>query len=109
VWHGLSSGIPFETYVVARDFTDEEWSACVASLAGKGLVEDGELTAEGLRSKQEVEERTDRLASAGLAALTDAETDELLELLRPMARAVVAAGDLPLDSPMGLNLRELAD
>jgi hypothetical protein len=107
VWHAIGSATPRETYTVARDFTDEEWASCVASLAGKGLVDGDRLTAEGVRLTQEVEDRTDLLASPGLAALTDAETDELLGLLRPLARAVVAAGDLPLDSPMGLDLRKL--
>lgn len=109
VWHALSAGVPRETYTVARDFTDEEWAACRSSLAAKGLVDDGGLTDEGRRLKQDVEDRTDRLADAGPAALGPGELDELVGVLRPLARAVVRAGDLPLDSPVGMNLRELRD
>ena len=107
VWHALSAGIPREVYTVARDFTDEEWSSCRESLAARGLVDAAGPTAEGARLKTEIEDRTDRLASDGLAALADEEVEELLALLRPMAEAVVLAGDLPLDSPMGLDLRRL--
>jgi hypothetical protein len=103
----LSIGIPRATYTVARDFTDDEWAACLASLSEQGLVADGTLTDAGLRLKQEVERRTDELAGDGLAALDESEADELVGLLRPLARAVVLAGDLPLDAPMGLNLRDL--
>lgn len=109
VWHALSAGVPRETYTVARDFTDEEWAACRASLAAKGLVDDDGLTEDGRRLKQDVEDRTDRLAADGLTALSHAESDELTDLLRPLTRAVVLAGDLPLDSPVGMNLRELAE
>ena len=109
VWHALSVGLPVDTYVVARDFTDQEWAEHLDALAARGLAADGALTDEGRRRKQEVEDRTDALAAPGLGALTDAELDQLAGLLRPLARAVVQGGDLPLDSPMGLNLRDLAD
>jgi hypothetical protein len=107
VWHALNAGIPREVYTVARDFTDEEWATRRGSLADRGLVDGDGLSAEGARLKAEVEDRTDVLAGGGLAALTDDEHDELVALLRPLTVAVVTAGDLPLDSPMGLDLREL--
>ena len=107
VWHASSTGIPRETYTVARDFSDEEWARCHASLADRGLVDAAGLTPEGARLKRRIEDRTDALASEGLDSLTVDDARELFELLRPLTRAVVAAGDLPLDSPMGLDLREL--
>ena len=107
VWHALSAGVPRETYTVARDFTVAEWAECLSSLERKGLVEGGFLSHEGDRLKRLVEHQTDEAASPGVAALSDAEYDELVQALRPLARAVVLAGDLPLDSPMGLDLRQL--
>lgn len=105
VLQALAAGTPPDVYTAARDFTEDEWASCLTSLASKGLVQAGALTDEGRRVKQDVERRTDVLAEKAFAVLSRSETDELIALLRPMAQAVVAAGDLPLDSPMGLDLR----
>ena len=104
VLHALSSGTPPEVYTKARDFSEAEWAGCLRSLRIKGLANSDGLTDEGIRVKQEVEDRTDALASEGLGSLTATERDELLALLRPIAGAVVDAGDIPLKSPMGLDL-----
>ena len=108
VLHALSSGTPPEVYSRAREFSEDEWAACLESLRVKGLVNSDGLTAEGIRVKQVVEDRTDALASEGLASLSATELDELFLLLRPMTRAVVDAGDIPLKSPMGLDLSVVA-
>jgi hypothetical protein len=107
VFHALSSGTPPEVYTVARDFSEEEWARHLRSLQIKGLANADGLTDNGRHVKQEIEHRTDALTSEGLTTLTEPEQDELLVLLYPMARAVVEAGDIPLDSPMGLNLRAI--
>jgi hypothetical protein len=107
VFHALAHGSPREVYTLARDFDDDEWARRVESLRGRGLVESDGLTADGQRLKDDIEARTDTLAATAYAALDDGELEELLGLLRPLAAAVVASGDLPLDSPMGLDLRTL--
>nr|WP_129670199.1 hypothetical protein [Phytoactinopolyspora endophytica] len=58
--------------------------------------------------KQEIEDLTDDLASDGLAGLSSSETGELIRLLQPQARAIIDTGDIPLDSPMGLDLWTVA-
>lgn len=107
VLHALDSGTPRDVYAVAREFDDVEWAACLESLRRKGLVDGDQLSPAGVATKQRVEARTDECAAAGIAALSDAEAHELVTLLRPMASAVVRAGDIPLRSPMGLDLRNL--
>lgn len=107
VLHALTSGTPAEVYAVARGLDESEWSALCSDLARRGLVADGEVTELGRDVKAVVEEQTDRLAAAAYAGLTAAEMAELLELLRPLARAVVAGGDIPAKSPMGLDLDEV--
>jgi hypothetical protein len=107
VFHALSSGTPREVYTVARDFGDEEWSQLVEALRSRGLAADQVLTPAGEHLKAEIERRTDELAAPAYDVLTEAERDELVSLLRPMTRAVVQAGEIPLDSPMGLDLRTL--
>lgn len=109
VFHALASGAPRHTYTVARDFTDDEWHRLTNALRDKGLAADQGLTPDGVRLKAQIEEQTDRLAASAYQALTEAERRDLLQALRPLTRAVVASGDIPLDSPMGLDLRPLVD
>jgi Helix-turn-helix family len=92
---------------VARDYDDVEWRQVTDGLAERGLLtRDGELTAEGRALKDDVEERTDRIALGAFATLADDELEQFLAALTPLARAVVATGDLPNVMPMGLNLDE---
>src|SRR3954447_20660558 len=79
----------------ARGWTAEEWSAAVEELAGRGLLADGELTPEGLAVRTAAEADTDRLALPPWRALGDAGCRRLTDLLAPVRRAVVAAGDWP--------------
>jgi hypothetical protein len=46
-------------------------------------------------------------AATAYRALTDEELATLADCLRPIARAVVAAGDIPRQSPMGLDLTQI--
>jgi hypothetical protein len=86
----------------ARGWTAEEWSAAVEQLTARGLLADGELTPEGLAVRTAVEADTDRLALRPWAALGGARCDRLAELLVPVRRAVVAAGDWPAANPIGV-------
>ena len=65
------------------------------------MTPDGNLSPEGMAFKADLEERTDRIALAAFAVLDDDEVDRLLEVLLPLARAVVAAGDVPPMTPIG--------
>ena len=106
VLRASATGIPRSTYTTARDFTDEEWAACTASLASRGLVDDGGLTDEGRAVEGRVEELTDELAAPAYDCLGDDERTELVALLVPLTAAVVASGDIPAAAPMGLRLDE---
>lgn len=76
----------------------------------RGLVDGtGALTNAGRATKEQVERVTDDLAATAYAGLSDAEVAELVEALRPVAAAVVAAGEIPTRSPMGLDLAESAE
>lgn len=109
VLHALAAGMPRQTYAAARDFADDEWNQLVDTLRAKGLADASGLTPEGVRLKEEVEQQTDRLAAPAYAALTEAELREMIQALAPLTRAVAAAGEIPLDSPMGLDLRPFLD
>ena len=86
----------------ARGWSPEEWSACADELAGRGLLTGGELTAQGRAVRAAVEEDTDRLADGRWAALGEAGSARLAELLTPVRQAVVAAGDWPAHNPIGV-------
>lgn len=110
VLQSLAIGMPKSVYGTARDFTDGEWEDVLAELRTAGYVGTaGDLTDAGHALKHDIETRTDELAWSAYAGLAPGDLKALAGALRPIARAVVQAGDIPLDAPMGLNLRELAD
>jgi hypothetical protein len=94
----------------SRDYNDEQWRHYEDRLARRGLLDgDGELTTAGRDLKQSIEDTTDTLALTALDALDDAEVEQLFRALTPITRAVVAAGDIPADTPMGLSRDDLDD
>lgn len=102
VLHAAAVGTAPEYVAVARDYDDAEWATNAAALAERGLLtSDGRLTDTGSELKDEVELSTDRLALTAYAGLDDAEVAELLAALTPLARAVVASGEVPPTTPIG--------
>ena len=85
----------------ARGWDDEAWDGAAAELTDRGWLADGELSAEGLAMVAAVEADTDRLALGPWRALGDPGCDRLAELLTPLRRAVVAAGEWPSGNPIG--------
>jgi hypothetical protein len=87
---------------VGRDYDADEWSTNARNLATRLLLTaEGALTGEGSAFKAELEERTDRIALRAYDVLDDGEVERLLEALTPLARAVVATGDVPPMTPIG--------
>lgn len=107
VLQALTSGSPRQVYEVARDFDEAEWNQLVGELQTRGLAEDGRLASAGRELKAEIEAVTDRLAAEAYLALTGEEQRTLLDALLPLTRAVIRAGEIPTDSPMGLNLDQI--
>jgi hypothetical protein len=85
----------------ARGWDDAAWDDAVARLVERRWLDEGELTAEGLAMVAAVEADTDRLALRPWQAIGDAGCDRLADLLTPVRRAVVAAGDWPAGNPIG--------
>jgi hypothetical protein len=80
----------------SRGWRPEEWEATEARLKERGLLEaSGQLSTEGQRLRQEIEDRTDRLATQGWAHAGRADSERLLELLTPIRAQVLASGVLP--------------
>ena len=86
----------------ARGWDDEAWDAAADDLAGRGWLAGDGLSPEGLTMVAATEADTDRLALGPWRALGDAGCDRLAELLAPLRRAVVAAGEWPAGNPIGV-------
>ncbi|WP_078326303.1 SCO6745 family protein [Mycobacteroides salmoniphilum] len=92
----------------SRDYDDCEWATIEQNLTRRGLLGDGgALTPEGRALKTDIESRTDRVSLPVLDALTDAEVESLFHALTPITRQVIAGGDLPSSTPMGLQRNDL--
>jgi hypothetical protein len=105
VFQCAAGNTPRQLLERARDYDEAEWSAVVDRLAGRGLLTaDGALTGAGRALKADLENRTDAIAASAYEVLADDEADALLAAVTPIARAVVAAGDIPAVTPMGATL-----
>jgi hypothetical protein len=110
VLHCAADRVPREFLVLSRRYDDDEWRSCSARLAERGILDDaGALTDAGVALKQSIEDTTDGLALGAFDALDDGELEELFRTLTPITRAVVAGGDIPAKTPMGLRRDELDD
>jgi hypothetical protein len=110
VLHAAAGRVPKEMIMRNRDYDEELWDHYRERLARRGLLDvDGALTDAGRDLKQRIEETTDRLALSALDALDDDEIERLFRSLTPITRKVVAAGDVPAATPMGLGRDDLHD
>ncbi|MFI7099228.1 hypothetical protein ACIBK8_07695 [Streptomyces sp. NPDC050161] len=99
--------VPGDTMRQDRGWSEEEWAAAQERLRSRGLVDAwGGATERGVAERARIEDSTDRLAARLLRPLPEAEIDQLLRELRPMAHRVLAAGTLPFPNPMGLPAPE---
>ena len=100
---GASGATTGDLQRASRQWPDEEWQAAIERLRRRGWVGDeSTLTPAGAGAKQRVEDRTDELAAAPIAALDDAERRRLLDLLGRLSQAVLDAGEITFPNPIGL-------
>jgi hypothetical protein len=108
--HAAAGGVPRDYMARARDYDEAAWRHHEERLAERGLLNnDGSLTAAGRQLKDDIESSTDTLALSALDALSDDEVEALFQALTPIARAVIAGGDVPAVTPMSLHRDELHD
>jgi hypothetical protein len=110
VLHAAAGKVPKEMIMRGRDYDEHQWGYYCSRLTGRGLLDgDGALTEAGRDLKQRIEDTTDQLALSALDALSDDEVERLFMALTPITRKVVAAGDVPAATPMGLGRDDLDD
>jgi hypothetical protein len=110
VLHAVADRVPRDFIMLSRQYDDDEWLWCTGRLAARGVIDDaGALTDAGIELKQSIEDTTDRLSLGAFDALDDDELETLFRTLTPITRAVIAGGDLPAATPMGLRRDDLDD
>jgi hypothetical protein len=98
----LAWGIPPRSYVFTRGWSEAEVDAAYERLGARGLIADGALTPAGTELRDEIERATDESTRAVIERIGD-DFDELIDLLRPIAEAIVAGGGYPV-SPKNLRV-----
>jgi len=110
VLHAAAGRIDRDYIARTRDYDDAAWHHHEQRLAERGLLnDDGSLTATGRELKDRIESATDTLGLSALDVFSDDEVEALFQALTPITRAVVAGGDVPAVTPMGLHRDELDD
>ena len=100
---GAAGGSPREVTQPTRGWTDDEWDAAVADLAGRGILgPDGAITPHGQALHAHVEAVTDELAAAPWVALGADRAEEVRDALLPWARAIHESRVIRQPNPMGL-------
>ena len=108
VLHAAAGRVPADMIKRSRDYDDALWQEQVDRLAERGLLDGtGALTVAGRDLKAEIEDATDRLALSAFDVLNDTDLDTLFHTLTPLTRLVIAGGDLPAATPMGLDRADL--
>jgi len=87
----LQMGIPLKTYSATRGWTPAQMDAALDGMRAKGWMDGDVFSDEGRRFREQIEAETDAMEVPIVDAI-GGDFDELLEILRPWARAIVAAG-----------------
>ena len=91
-----------KAWQATRAYSDDEWDAAEASLVERDwLSEPGVLSASGTERREAVEAATDVMGLAPWEALGEARTARLVELVKPLSRAVVDAGTFAKGPSLG--------
>jgi hypothetical protein len=88
--------LPLKSYVGTRGWSPTEIDTAIGRLIDRGLIEGEGFTTAGEQLRASIEEATDGQERRVVEALGD-DADELLSMLEPWSKAVVASGGYPSD------------
>ncbi len=110
VLHAAAGRVPADMIMRSRDYDEAQWAHHQGQLRQRGVLDAaGDLTDAGRDLKRRIEDSTDAAALPALAGLDDDEVEALFQTLTPITRKIVAAGDVPARTPMGLRRDDLDD
>ena len=99
----VAEGAPADLYQQSRGWSDDEWQRALDGLRSRRLLDhDGAITSEGRTLRDQIEQRTDELATQPFADIDDERVGELLRRLDAAAGRIVASGEISFPNPMGL-------
>jgi len=97
VVHAATGEVPRDMLKMTRSWPEDSWTAAEDELRSRGWLDlDGELTGAGRARRQAIEDRTDELALPAYLPLGEDGCQRLRALARPLAKAIVASGELGL-------------
>jgi hypothetical protein len=97
---------PAELLQTARGWSQQEWDDTVEAMEVRGLVDADGPTEQGRALHDDIEARTDALATAPWDALGTERTERLLELGRRVSSRLVDVTGFPFPNPIGLPRAE---
>jgi hypothetical protein len=96
VIHAATGAVPSAVLKATRAWDDDSWDAARRGLMARGWLDaEGAFTSVGKAHRDSVEERTDLLAAAPWALLTEDEAIWLAALGKDLSATIVAAGTFP--------------
>jgi len=98
-----TGAVPRAMLQAARGWDDEAWDGATGTLIERGwLDQNGAPTTGGAEARRQIEDLTDRLAAEPWERLGEDDAEALRAVLTPLARAIAAAGSVPVPNPIGL-------
>ncbi|HET7018207.1 MAG TPA: hypothetical protein VFI65_30090 [Streptosporangiaceae bacterium] len=86
----------------SRGWSDEDWEQSVRRLQARGFLDrDGRLTKAGGTLRRDLEDLTDRLASAPVERLGETGVSRAIALATPISRHLIDTGVIPDPTPVG--------
>ncbi|MEO0494030.1 MAG: hypothetical protein AAF081_11495 [Actinomycetota bacterium] len=93
ILHAATGTVPKVALTATRQWSEQQWNDGVARLVARGLVRDDEsFTEMGEAFRADIERRTDRAALPLVDAVGPDQTARLLDLLKPVRRALLDGG-----------------
>ncbi|MCH7787954.1 MAG: hypothetical protein IH940_00760 [Acidobacteria bacterium] len=93
VLHAGTGQVPADILMRTRHWSESAWAETLSRFVELGLTDsDGSLTEAGQEFRGDIENRTDRACHAMAESIGEEQVTRLLELLRPLRRALQADG-----------------
>lgn len=101
--HVAAGGVTRELIQPNRGWTDYEWNAAIGRIQSLGILDpEGNLTDLGRRTRQYIEDTTDRLAHHPIDVAGDDNVRAAIEAAVPLSRHLVDHGVVPVPNPIGV-------
>lgn len=100
----VAAGLAGDQQRSMRGWTEDEWAAAISRLATRGWVDaEGMITETGRAARQQIEDTTDRVCTAGIDREATGRMITIEEPLLALARAVEASGAVTYPNPTSVQ------